>query len=137
MPKHSEIDWELAECRGLYTDLFYMVEEERNSTAYQYINAVRSICAKCPLWKECLAYAFTFEDYGVWGGLTSIERKTFIKEQYNPQRSRALENLELQGITESMIREAYEYSLNERGVENQITHYRENGSVGHRRPRER
>jgi hypothetical protein len=38
--EYREVDWEAAECRDLYTDLFYSVEEERNASAYNNINAL-------------------------------------------------------------------------------------------------
>ena len=135
MPQYSEVNWDNAECLGLYTDLFYQVEEERNATAYQYINAVRTICSRCPIWKDCLAYGFQYENYGVWGGLTSVERKAFAEGSASPQTQRAIKSFSALGITHKMIKEAYEYSINERGLENQIAHYRENGTVSYRRPR--
>lgn len=111
MPKYSEINWELAECKGMYTDLFYRVEEERNSDAYQYINAVREICARCPLWKECLQYAYQHERFGVWGGMTSLERASFhLPYKYPIQRQRALRSLADFGITLHNIRSAIEHT---------------------------
>jgi hypothetical protein len=78
LPKYDEIDWEEAACRGsIYTDIFYNVEEERSILAYEYINALRTICLACPIWKQCLTYAMEHEDYGVWGGMTSVERFSF------------------------------------------------------------
>ena len=131
MPKYVEVDWLQGECSGVYTDLFYMVEEERNTANYIYINAVRSMCARCPIFQECLTYAFNNEQYGVWGGLTSAERKSFSHPHLYPlQKERALKALEELGITRDMIKESYEYSLNERGMENQPTSNREDGIAG-------
>lgn len=137
MPKYDEVDWELAECFGINTDLFYSVEEERNASAYMYINAVRSICARCPIFMECLAYGFENEQYGVWGGLTSLERKA-VKEpkKYPAQLRRAIFALEEYGVTYQQIVEAYEHSRNDRSVENKITDNRKDGVTGNRRPRE-
>lgn len=107
MPKYDEVKWEKAACRGsIHTDLFYSVEEERSIMAYDYINAVRTICASCPIWKECLAYAFENEIYGVWGGLTSHERLSFINPKMYPnQNRRALFALEEFGISHQQIME--------------------------------
>lgn len=132
MPKYSEVDWTQAECAGIYGDLFYMVEEERNIEAYAYINAVRSICAKCPIWAACLTYGFSYEQYGVWGGLTSIERRSFADPTIYPaQRQRALRYLAPLGITQIMIKEAYEHSLNERSLENEFADNGEDGVISY------
>jgi WhiB family redox-sensing transcriptional regulator len=91
-----------------------MVEEERNLKAYRYINAVRSICGRCPIFQECLTYGFGNEQYGVWGGLTTAERKAVVEpKKYPAQLRRALFDLDEYGITYDQIMEAYEHSLNE------------------------
>jgi hypothetical protein len=108
LPKYDEIDWDQAECRalGIPTDLFYSVEEERSIMQYEYINSLRSICTACPLWKECLTYAFEHEIYGVWGGLTGVERVSMQNYyKYPNQRSRALKSMKDFGITYVEIRE--------------------------------
>jgi len=105
MPKYGEIDWDQAECKGsIYTDLFYTVEEQRSILQYEYINALRSVCARCPLWATCLTYAMEHEDYGVWGGMTSVERVAMRDpSRYPNQRLRAVEELALYGITYEQI----------------------------------
>ncbi len=136
MPEYRQIDWDQAECRGTYTELFYRAEEERNHTAYQYINAVRSICGRCPIQKECLSYAFGNEDYGVWGGLTSLERRSMgDPEKYPVQLRRALEALKMYGISYREVRETYEHSINVGMLADRFTYGRKNGVVDHRRPR--
>jgi len=106
LPKYDQVDWDNAACIGIYTDLFYSVEEERSVMQYQYINTLRSICAACPIWKDCLTYAFAHEQYGVWGALTSMERTAIKDPTKNPhQRRRALLNLHDQGISFAEIQE--------------------------------
>lgn len=40
----------------------------------------KSICAGCEVRQECLEYALaTREPYGIWGGLTEIERKARLR----------------------------------------------------------
>ena len=106
MPKYDEIDWDLAACKeSIYTDLFYSVEEQRSILQYEYINALRQICGQCPIFKECLTYAFEHEDYGVWGGMTSLEREAMRNpERYPAQLRRALFDLGGYGIDYEMIR---------------------------------
>jgi len=107
MPKYDEVDWLKAACRdSVYTDIFYSVEEERSILAYEYINALRSICLSCPIWKECLTYAMEHEIYGVWGGMTSIERVSFQNpRKYPNQNRRAIFAFEEAGISYDQIRE--------------------------------
>lgn len=107
MPKYDEVNWEEAACRGsVYTDVFYTVEEERSIMAYEYINALRSICLACPIWKSCLSYAMENEIYGVWGGMTSIERFSFKNpRKYPNQNARALDAFQAAGISEDQIME--------------------------------
>lgn len=119
MPRYDEVDWSKAECWGLNTDLFYAVEEERNIKAYMYINAVRSICGRCVIQRQCLAYGFQHEQYGVWGGMTTLERRAVVEpKKYPAQLRRALFDLEAYGITYDFIREVYEYSRNDGSLEN-------------------
>lgn len=107
MPKYHEVDWTQAACRdSIYTDAFYSVEEERSILAYEYINALRQICLSCSLWKECLTYAMKHEIYGVWGGMTSIERYSFQNpNKYPNQQRRALFAFEEAGINYEQIME--------------------------------
>ena len=122
MPKYTEVDWEKAECLGMDTDLFYRIEEERNSTAYKYINAVRSVCGRCPIQMDCLAYAFGNENFGVWGGLTSLERKSMYEpDKYPIQLKRALKSLNIYGITHQEVKESYEHSTDVGSLANEPT----------------
>ena len=136
MPKYDQVKWDKAECLEIDTELFYRVEEERNQTAYQYINAVRSICGRCPIQRDCLAYAFGNEDYGVWGGLTSLERRSMgDPEKYPIQLNRALKALQSYGISYEEVRETYEHSINVGMLADRFTYGRKNGVTDHRRPR--
>jgi len=136
MPKYTEVNWELAECQGVETDLFYRIEEERNSTAYKYINAVRSICGRCPIQRDCLAYAFENETFGVWGGLTSMERRSVGEpDKYPIQLSRALQSLTMYGITYKEVKETHEHSVDVRSLANRSTNNRKDGPSDNSRPR--
>jgi WhiB family redox-sensing transcriptional regulator len=136
LPLYHEVNWKKAECADSHTELFYTVEEERNIKAYNYINAVRSICARCPIFKDCLAYGFANEDYGVWGGMTTAERKSISEpKKYPKQLRRAIYDLEEYGITYTQIKEAYEHSRNDRSVENKSSNNREDGSASNSGPR--
>jgi hypothetical protein len=73
----------------------------------------------------------------VWGGLTSLERKSIYNPKAYPnQRRRALKDLMVYGITLERIKEAYEHSDHVRSMENGLTNNRENGFTGNSRSRE-
>jgi WhiB family transcriptional regulator, redox-sensing transcriptional regulator len=136
MPKYQQVNWDQAECQEFDTDLFYRVEEERNQDAYQYINAVRSICGRCPIQRECLAYAFGNEEFGVWGGLTGLERRSVgDPDRYPVQLKRALAALNSFGISFKEVKESYEHSVNVGSLANRFTNYRKDGAASNSRPR--
>ena len=136
MPKYQQVDWDQAECQEFDTDLFYRVEEERNQDAYQFINAVRSICGRCPIQRDCLAYAFGNEEYGVCGGLTGLERRSVgDPDRYPVQLKRALAALKSFGISFKEVKESYEHSVNVGSLANRFTNYRKDGSASNSRPR--
>lgn len=42
----------------------------------------KTVCAECVVRQECLTYAIAHkEPYGIWGGLTEAERKTYARQQ--------------------------------------------------------
>lgn len=46
-----------------------------NSTIRAAVKLAKSLCAECPIRKDCLEYAVEAkEEWGIWGGLTSRER---------------------------------------------------------------
>ncbi|MFN2590925.1 MAG: WhiB family transcriptional regulator [Actinomycetota bacterium] len=58
-----------ARCRELDPDLFFAAGSRSERRA-------KAICSRCPVASECLAFAIeTGVDAGVWGGLSSRERK--------------------------------------------------------------
>ena len=108
MSEYSQVNWDLAQClqEEIYPDLFYQIEEERSQKAYEFINALRSVCLSCPIWKDCLTYAMRNEDYGMWGGMTTQERISMRNpNQYPNQKYRALSTFRKHGISWEQIKE--------------------------------
>lgn len=68
---------ERALCRGADANLFFPpqspeLKEERLAREAQ----AKEICARCPVRRECLAFALaTREPHGIWGGLNEVERR--------------------------------------------------------------
>jgi hypothetical protein len=55
----------------------YFDDETGKSAACSYENerAIKAVCSECPLKLECLMYAVTTGQHGIWGGTTENERK--------------------------------------------------------------
>lgn len=73
-----------AACRDADPDLFFPASEDmaRRAVARQVARA-KAICASCPVWATCLAWAVqNGQDHGVWGGLTARERRRLTRGSY-------------------------------------------------------
>lgn len=84
------MDWQNhAKCDGLDTQLFY---PKRDNDYVKQAAAARAVCLggkdsgpRCPVIRECLLYALVMPDqHGVWGGMSSRERKTLHKRRELP-----------------------------------------------------
>ena len=65
---------ELAACQGEELEIFFPVGSA--GPALWQMHRATTICAGCPVAQECLSYALrTGQDHGIWGGLTSEERR--------------------------------------------------------------
>jgi WhiB family redox-sensing transcriptional regulator len=66
----------LARCQDLDSALFFSPDGERGPTRRRRERAAKAVCARCPVQRQCAAYAVAnHEPYGVWGGLTETERE--------------------------------------------------------------
>lgn len=64
---------EHALCAGMPQDGLFFASDDQGEKALQL--AVQ-LCRRCPVRCDCLDYALTNrEEHGIWGGLTSVERK--------------------------------------------------------------
>lgn len=70
-------EWsERSACRQHNADDWFHPSDASPQTAH----AVK-VCGGCPVRQECLAYSLEWAEYGVWGGLTTKERKALRREQ--------------------------------------------------------
>lgn len=84
--KRPGLRWyERAICQGQSLQLFYPAGERGSGARGIYRDAAR-LCARCPVMTECLELALQTEGtaggdarYGVFGGLTPIERAALAK----------------------------------------------------------
>jgi hypothetical protein len=71
-----------AMCLNMDTNLFFdKYEEEDNVSTY-----VDSLCSKCPAQRQCLAYAVSNQEWGVWGGVYFENGK--ISKEFNSHKNK-------------------------------------------------
>jgi len=73
--------WQIrAACRGPETWLFFPpTHPERKDEREAREERAKSICERCSVKDDCLDFAMrTREPYGIWGGLTEIERQDVL-----------------------------------------------------------
>jgi len=68
-------------CLNMDTNLFFEKYEE-NSSISSYVD---SLCVKCPVQRQCLAYAVSNQEWGVWGGVYLESGK--ISKEFNGHKS--------------------------------------------------
>lgn len=76
-------DWQVRGlCRGNQAHLFFPPSTiERKDERERREAKARSICAVCPVRRECTEYAMQIrEPYGIWGGYTEVERRQLIAQ---------------------------------------------------------
>lgn len=70
-----QVNWDLAACRDMDTDLFFPVTETGPLCKAQ-IEQAKGVCNRCPIMERCRAWAIaTAQADGVWGGLSAVERR--------------------------------------------------------------
>jgi len=70
----AERDWRsAAACQSADPELFFPVSAF--GQALKQVAEAKAICARCPVRRQCLAFALrTRQAHGIWGGLTEEER---------------------------------------------------------------
>jgi WhiB family redox-sensing transcriptional regulator len=77
----DEYEWHaVAACAGQQGALFYPpLRGERKAMRVQRERRAKEVCATCEVCDECLRTALANnERYGIWGGLTDVERRRLI-----------------------------------------------------------
>jgi WhiB family transcriptional regulator, redox-sensing transcriptional regulator len=71
-------DW--AECRKFDPEMWFPVSDEDTPKGRADRAVAKTICASCPVRRECLAFALdTAQVDGVWGGKSESERRAMIR----------------------------------------------------------
>ena len=68
-------------CHGIEdTDLFFRHDKMSRQQA-------KAMCSSCPMSENCLDHAIkNKEEYGVWGGLDEVERRSLVRRLKNDKR---------------------------------------------------
>ena len=77
-----EAEWrERAACLPYPAILFFgMDDNEAAAERHSREEEAKEICTRCLVRDDCLDYALnTKETYGIWGGLTEVERKARLQ----------------------------------------------------------
>ena len=123
MSRYEEVNWKLAACDGMPFNLFYVFEEHKGAiNTFFNISIVKDVCATCPIQRDCLTYSIQNEDFGIWGGLNTKERKALVKGEPQTLFTKAINELLKAGISIGEIQEVLdEYSRNERSLANETS----------------
>ena len=75
----AEQNWRsAAACRSADPELFFPVSAF--GRALRQVAEAKAICARCPVQRQCLAFALrTRQAHGIWGGLTEEERALILR----------------------------------------------------------
>lgn len=76
-PRIEQWDWQrAAACRHISDTVFFSPDGERGARRERRESEAKQVCAHCPVQQQCLQHALNVEEpYGVWGGLTPLERR--------------------------------------------------------------
>ena len=81
---HHPIWAATAACREADASMFFAPEGERESARQHRQTKAQSICRDCPALSLCRDHALaTEEPYGIWGGMTELDRR-----RHNRRRGR-------------------------------------------------
>jgi hypothetical protein len=69
-------------CLNMDSNLFFDKYEEQEDVQ----NYVDSLCIKCSVQRQCLAYAVSNQEWGVWGGVYFENGK--ISKEFNSHKSK-------------------------------------------------
>lgn len=73
--------------QSLCSEFDYTIFDEET---VRNVRIAKQICDACPVRRQCLEVALkNHERYGIWGGLSSRERKALLSTQGTPARRRA------------------------------------------------
>lgn len=84
------LDWrDIAACKDEDPDMFFPAGE--TGPAAEQIRFAKSVCARCEVTEDCLAFAIeTNQTSGIWGGYTEDERRPIRRRWLADRRRRTV-----------------------------------------------
>ncbi|CAB4124027.1 Transcription factor WhiB [uncultured Caudovirales phage] len=73
----SQINLDEARCTQVDPEVFFGEGQYGN---YESVRQAKALCAQCPISLQCLAEAMENGYTGIWGGLTTTERKNLRRK---------------------------------------------------------
>ena len=64
-------------CQQVSTEMFFPESSEDRVLVSQ----LKSICGRCPHLQECAEWGINKERYGIWGGMTALERQEIRRQR--------------------------------------------------------
>lgn len=81
----AAVRWQkFGSCRKADESLFFApdISGEPAGKRLRRLVAAKRVCAACPVREMCRSYALeNGEEFGIWGGLSEVERKQILAEQ--------------------------------------------------------
>lgn len=74
----SFMEFALCRAEGHRQEIFF-AETGRSANERLMAMEARAVCARCPVVNDCFQYAVDAEEYGIWGGTTSDERRHYVR----------------------------------------------------------
>lgn len=95
VPTAKNWSWQdkaLCKSDGVDVELFFNHEMLRGLEKQARESSAKKICSACPIKTACLEHALAVpEDFGVWGGLTEVERMSIVKFRRSIERAEKAE----------------------------------------------
>jgi WhiB family redox-sensing transcriptional regulator len=79
-------NYESPACAEVGTILFFAPDKDdpMGKIEKEFYRYARQVCATCPHKAECAEWGLENEEYGVWGGLTPLQRRALRSERRGP-----------------------------------------------------
>lgn len=78
MPEEHLNDWQpRAACKTAPGEIFFPDDQRHDEN----LKAAKVYCNMCPVQPQCLDYALTRNELGIWGGTTEPERNRITKRR--------------------------------------------------------
>ena len=73
-------EYEAPLCASVGGDFWFPEKETGGSNSTEMVMA-KSICRQCPHQTECAEWGIQKEDFGVWGGLSELDRRLIRRKK--------------------------------------------------------